>query len=308
MLTFQPYREMLLQIKQASFAFVPRAPDEEALLVIEGRTACVYQLRELLTDRLYALKVFKPASRDEHSVRVTEFLLLHPELQVFQREGRMCLTRYSAPDLVQTFPELEYAVLMPWNAAPTWAALVPDPQTSASYSREQALDLARAMASALWNLEALGAAHADLAGSKLALPRERMALQLLDPEGMFLPGRPLPGVLSQGTPGYRHRQPGPAGQCCRAGDRFAGAILLTELLTWWDPRVRARVADHAETLFRQEELQTDAALCWPAVRETLYGLSPDLLALFDRAWFSQSLADCPPLSAWGVRLLSSVAG
>jgi serine/threonine protein kinase len=311
MLKFQPYREMFLQIKRTTFEFMPHPlfPDDpQAIFVLEGGTAFIYQLRDLEKQRLYALKVFKPAYRDEHSMRVTEFLVLHPELRVFQIDGRICLTRYSAPDLVQTFPELEYAILMPWNTSLSWAGMMLNPQVSACYSREQALTLARATANALWNLEALGVAHADLAGSNLVPSQDGKQLQLLDPEGMFLPGKPLPKKLSQGSPGYQHRHLGPQGQCCREGDRFAGAILLTELLTWWNPRVRARVEEHAETLFRQEELQTRDAPCWPVVRDTLYTLSPKLLALFDQVWFSQTLADCPPFSAWSLILLSDFTG
>jgi len=74
--------------------------------------------------------------------------------------------------------------------------------------------------------------------------------------------------------------------------------LLAEILTWWDPHVRACVPDQAGTLFQPAELQTDTSRCWSEVRDTLWSMHPNLLTLFDQAWFSASLAECPDFVSW----------
>jgi hypothetical protein len=63
-------------------------------------------------------------------------------------------------------------------------------------------------------------------------------VELLDLEGVYISGIPSPKRLSHGSPGYQHCRLGRQGQWSPYGDRFAGAILLTEMLTWWNPVVR----------------------------------------------------------------------
>jgi hypothetical protein len=129
---------------------------------------------------------------------------------------------------------------------------------------------------------------------------------LLDLEGLYIPGVPPPPFCSQGSPGYQHRNPGPRGQWCPEGDRFAGAILLAEMLTWWNPSVRAQVADQADTLFQPAEPQTNTSLCLQEVRKTLLSMHPHLLSLFDYAWVSYSLVECPDFASWYSTLVSSL--
>lgn len=108
--------------------------------------------------------------------------------------------------------------------------------------------------------------------------------------------------------GYQHHNLGPKGQWCPEGNRFAGAILLTEMLTWWNPRVRAQVADHADTLFQPAELQKDdGSLCLKEVRKTLLSMHSNLLSLFDLAWVSSSLAECPDFASWYSTLVSDLS-
>jgi len=292
------------------FEFLPHPlfpDDKNTVFVLEGGTAFLYKIRNLDTKELCALKVFKRDSRNEHIAHVAALLARYPDLPALRSEQRVYITKTMYPELVHTYPEMEFAVLMPWISTPTWAGLLLNPLASATYTRDQACSLAQATADALWNLEAYGLAHADIAGSNLVPAPDRKQIQLLDIEDVYLPGMPPPPKLSQGSPGYQHRHLGPRGQWCPEGDRFAGAILLTEMLTWWNPRVRAHVADESETLFRPEELQLPDIACLQAVRDTLYTLNPELLTLFDQAWFSRTLVDCPPLSIWATTLSSNVS-
>lgn len=306
---FQPFRGMVLSLGQTRFEFLPHPlfpEDQKAVFVLEGGTAWIYQVRDCTTGALYALKVFKQAFRNAYSARLQAALAQYPALSALRAQERLCIQGGDYPRLVQEFPDIEYAIVMPWVSAPTWAGILQNPQASASYTPEQARQLAWATASALRSLEVNGLAHADIAGSNIALASDWQSLQLLDLENMYIPGMPPPPKCCHGSPGYQHRQLGPHGHWCPEGDRFAGAMLLTEILTWWNPRVRGRVPDGAETVFQPEELQGPENPCWRVVRDTLYTISPQLLALFDQAWFSPTLADCPPLSAWADALLQEL--
>ena len=304
---FQPFCGMFLPIGETVFEFLPHPSfpgEKENVFYLEGGTAFLYKVLNVDTGAPYALKVFKRGFRMRQIATLSAALARYENLPALRVEQRQCITRARDAELIRTYPEMEYAILMPWISTPSWAGLLLNPQFSSTYTFEQARTLARATASALSALEARGIAHADIAGSNLVPAADKQQVQLLDLENMYLPGLPPPQKKSQGTPGYQHQRLGPDGQWCPEGDRFAGAILLTEMLTWWNARVRARVPEDAESLFRPEELQTQEALCLPVVRDTLYTLSPRLLELFDQAWLSRTLEECPPLRAWAAALSS----
>lgn len=304
---FQPCRGMFLQIGETYFEFLPHPlfrSERDAVFRLEGSTAFIYKILDINTNELYALKVFKPTFRHKTIAAVNASLAHYTDIPALQGERRLCITKTTHQELTRAYPELEYAILMPWISAPTWAGLLLNSQFSSTYTSQQALSLARAAAGTFQSLENHGLAHADIAGDNLVPILDRLQIQLLDLENVYIPGIVPPEKKSQGTPGYQHKQPGPHGQWCPEGDRFAGAILLTEMLTWWNPRVRACVAEEVESLFQPYELQTSEAPCLQAVRNTLYTLHPQLLELFDQAWLSRNLADCPLLRSW-MEVLSS---
>jgi hypothetical protein len=246
----------------------------------------------------------KAAYRSKHIVHVAEMIRRASHILGLYLPDRIYLTMAEHSDLIKTYPDLEYAVLMPWLIGKTWSGFMQDPAASASYTKQQACTLATTVANLLRSLESIHLAHSDIAGGNIFLSPDLQRIQLLDLEGLYTPGVPPPPFCSQGSPGYQHRNPGPRGQWCPEGDRFAGAILLTEMLTWWNPRVRAHVADHADTLFPPAELQMQSLSYLPEVRKTLWSILPDLLHLFDQAWSSSTLSECPELEQWSRILVS----
>src|SRR5579884_1341394 len=212
------------------------------------------------------------------------------------------LTTETAPDAISVFPDLQYAIFMPWVDARSWSGLMQNKAASAAYRPANARTLALQTARVLRYLEAHHLAHTDIAGSNIFLAPGLNQVQLLDLEGMYYEGAIPPALPSRGSPGYRHpRLPG-NGQYCLAGDRFAGAILLTEMLTWCDPVVRALIADQSESLFQPQQLQTIDNPLWQAVRTSLSAIDASLLALFDQAWASSQLSDCPEFTRWNQHL------
>src|SRR5579883_2538982 len=208
-------------------------------------------------------------------------------------------------DLIAEYPALEYAVLMPWIDGQTWAGLMCDPAASARYTADHARTLALATAQVLWELETHHFAHTDIAGGNIILSPDYRQVQLLDIEGMYIAGIPAPKKYSLGTPGYQHRCLDKRGQWRPEGDRFAAAILLTEMLTWWEPYVRAQTPDEAETLFQPQELQVMKTPRWHIIRDTLWTICPDALPLFDQAWISRNLAECPDMATWAMCLIAA---
>jgi serine/threonine protein kinase len=274
------------------------------VFALEGGEALIYQVRSVMTQRLYALKVIKPAYRGEHVARTVKLIQRSARIPGLYLPDRICLTTADHPDLIKAHPDLEYAVFMPWLTGKTWSELMLDPASSARYTLQQASALAETVAHLLRKLESMQLAHSDISGGNIFLSADLQRLQLLDLEGLYAPTTPAPPFLSQGSPGYQHRNAGSQGQWCPEGDRFAGAILLAEMLTWWNPRVRALVDDHAGMLFQPAELQTDSSPCWSEVRNTLWFINPALLSLFDQAWFSASLAECPDFASWNSVLVA----
>jgi hypothetical protein len=309
MAIFRPHLRMALCIGTACYRFLPDpflVTEPDSVLMREGSEALTYQVQELGTGKPFALKVAKTSTRGKHIEQSIAALARCPEIPgLALARSRVCLTKAAYPRLIATFPELEYAVLMPWLQGRSWAGFLLAREQGDKYTAQQAMRLARATAQTLRSLEAYGLAHTDSAGSTIVLLPNFQGIEFIDLEGLYFPGASV-SRGSWGTPGYQHPHLGSPGQWCSAGDRFAGAILLTEMLTWWSPQVRALAAKEAESLFRPEELQKSGAPLWAMVRTTLEEICPPALELFDQAWASRNLGDCPTLAAWATWLQANL--
>jgi len=301
MAEFHPQQTTLLRIAPFTYTFAPHPlfPDDtEEVFAIEGGEAVIYQVLERETGKTRALKVSKPSFRSAHIASATAALAPYANLPGLHLARRTCLTRQQFPDLIAQYPDLEYAILMPWLAGRTWAGFLADRTAATSYTSLTAVRLAAALGQALWDLEAHGLAHTDIAGGNVVLSRDLTRVELLDVEGLYMPGSSRPSHISQGSPGYQHRALDQRGQWRPEGDRFAGGIMLTEMLVWADPFVRSLTPPEADTLFQPDELQEINTQRWVATRDAIWTICPPMLDVFDRMWASADLSDCPELSAW----------
>jgi hypothetical protein len=283
----------------------PVLPGEVSRVVREQATT--YQLRRIPDQTLWAMKVSNPGVRNPQIVQQTAYIRQFQHLPGLHSASRFCLTRDLLPELINRYPALEFAVMMPWIQGPTWAGFFSDGTISATYTRQQALELALSMAYILWNLEYHHLTHTDIAGDNVIVINPQR-VELIDLEGLYLHGAPLPARPSRGWRGYQHRRLDARGHCRPEGDRYAGAILLTEMLTWWKPLVRA--VTEGDALFDRGQQESLDLLNrrLTAVRATLHEMSPGLRPLFDRAWEAPDLADCPDFSLWVMALLQARAG
>jgi hypothetical protein len=308
----------------------------------EGRAGIVYQLLPSPTGRgaggegAMALKVFRARFRTPALVSQAEKLAAFADLPGLTVCRRAVLTPTRHADLLRREPDLTYAVLMPWIEGPTWVEVMLEKRP---LTPQQALDLARAFAQVLVRMEEQGLAHCDLSGPNVLLPMlaqldRRLAdrrrptvrgstVELVDVEGLYAPGLPRPEALPSGSAGYAHRT-AREGLWGPTADRFAGAVLLAEMLGWGDETVRE--ACYGETYFDPAEMpSTNSPLLkgegpgvravsllpageGPGVRLSIllsalarhYG--QPVADLFERAWRSETLADCPTFGEWLVAL------
>jgi hypothetical protein len=244
----------------------------------EGRAGIVYQL--LPADRSAgfqpaALKVFRARFRTPALVSQAEKLAAFADLPGLTVCRRTVLTPTRHADLLRREPDLTYAVLMPWIEGPTWVEVMLEKRP---LTPQQALDLARAFAQVLVRMEEQGLAHCDLSGPNVLLPmlagqtadrRPQTAyspsstVELVDVEGLYAPGLPRPEVLPSGSSGYAHRT-AREGLWGPTADRFAGAVLLAEMLGWGDESVRE--ACYGETYFDPAEMPAQGGANPPRYR------------------------------------------
>lgn len=280
--------------------------------VLSGQTAtvCWMESREAFHWRLqkragppnhFLLKVMKLNARMKRLSDLQDKLQAHySQVAGFQLDQRICLTRGNDAETLRQFPELEYAILMPWLAWKTWTGLVQalsNKQTQYSYTWQQAQQLSYATAQVLYAMEFKGHAHTDIEGRNILYDEHFRQVALVDLEGFYMRDLDPPVIANLGTSGYQHHETRRNGQWSIYGDRFAGAILLTEMLTLWSDDV---LRPGATTLFQQDELQ-EVKGDWhrDLVYQTLQRFgNPGLPELFRRAWDSPQLLMCPSLGEW----------
>ncbi len=270
-----------------------------------GRMATAYQLINVDApgDR-HALKVIKEKWRVPALVALAQKLEPLAELPGLAVCRRMVLNARQHGNLLRQHPDLLYAPLMPWMSGPTWMQIILEQRV---LSPKQSLALARTLAEVLTALEERGVAHCDLSGPNLiitSMPDDQelsppCSMALVDVEQLFGPGLDSPSLLAAGSPGYAHKA-SPKGLWSADADRFAGAILLTEMLGFCDDAVRRAAA--GESYFTPEEIQHDSARLQILRASLRVGWGEGILNLFDRVWTSEALCNCPTLGEWLVTL------
>lgn len=270
-----------------------------------GRMATAYQLVNVdAPDDRHALKVIREKWRVPALVGLAQKLEPFAELSGLAVCRRVVLNARQHGNLLRQHPDLLYAPFMPWMSGPTWMQVILEQRV---LSPEQSLALARTLAEVLTALEERGVAHCDLSGPNLIItsmpddqePDHSCSIALVDVEQLFGPGLGSPPMLAAGSPGYAHKA-SPKGLWSADADRFAGAILLVEMLGFCDDAVRRAAA--GESYFTPEEIQCDSARL-QILRASLGARWGEaILNLFDRAWTSEALSNCPTLGEWLVTL------
>ena len=309
-LAFEVGQELLIEGTSYRIAEHPAAPGIPHGQ--EGRQAIVYRVVTEGGDAR-ALKVFKPHYRSPALVAQAERIAPYAALPGLQVCRRTVLTPQRHQALLRQYPDLAYAVLMPWIEGATWCEVLTGGWT---LTPTKSLALARSLAKVLAVMERRGLAHCDLSGANVMLPEwgdfdrrapagtEDVDIVLVDVEQMYGPGMERPEKLPGASPGYAHRSASD-GLWGEWADRFAGAVLMGEMLGWCDEQVR-QAAGEGESYFNPDEMQQETTRYRLLIQVLEARWGHDVAAAFEQAWFSDTPATCPSPAAWTEIL--SVAG
>ncbi len=257
----------------------------------EGRKAFVYQLSGGPDQGLYALKKFKEAFRLPELVDICDQLARFARWPGLEVCNRVCLNAERHPDVLSAYPDLLYAVLMPWIGGSTWYDIVIG---ETPLTRLEALAYANATAQVLAAIEEAGLAHCDISAANVIINPNTQRAHLIDVEDLYAPGFSPPASLPAGTDGYAHHT-ARDGIWESEADRFAGAVIIAEMAGWFVPEIRHEAEE--EHYFAADEMQQDSPR-YRLMRDSLASITPPLADLFDAAWFSDALADAPRLREW----------
>lgn len=292
---FNPTLQTRLQINGTAYTFSPHPVVPALVWGQEGRRGIVFRMVEETRKGqgdAYALKVFRPVHRRHELVEIAAALSLHSELPGMEAAEQMVITRDEYPGVINAYEDLEYAVVMPWIEGATWFDLLNEKRKLTL--RESRL-LATHMARVLSTLEGNGLAHCDLSSANVIIDPTLTVLHLVDVDDFYGPEMPQPQGLPAGTSGYQHKTSRDAGQWGPYGDRFAGAVMMAEMLGWAHPGVRLR--SYGENFFDPTEMQKNNER-FRVLRGVLNIHDKRLAQMFEQAWRSQKLSDCPPLAEW----------
>jgi len=298
---FNPQISDCISINGTEYEFVKLevATAIEMVHVQEAGKAKVYKVVSS-NDRVseYALKVFFPEYQTSHTVKSDQQLARYKNVPGLRVCDRKVIKSKDDCLQVEQYSDLLYSVLMPWISGQTWSDVVGSQfkdQNSLTFTRLQSLNLAHLTAKVLASIERHGLAHCDIASGNVIFDLKRQLVELVDVEDMYGSGFVKSKNLPLGSMGYAHKS-ARNGIWCAEADRFAGAVLLAEMLCWYDPQVRQLV--ESDTYFIDNEEGQNCPR-YRALHKTLRSaFSPSLADLFKKAWFSERLEQCPKLNNW----------
>jgi serine/threonine protein kinase len=280
-------------------------------IVHTGRHSIVLRVVDERTQTPFALKVWRghspyaPTPEDistltRHLRKIDGFTWL---------EQTTILNHHQHSVLLDTYPTLNHAVLMPWFNQPTWCEFKffymnpqqPDKQNYFDQKKATAIDtlpFARAFVHMLAQMEERGCTHHDLSDSNILLNLEHNTVICVDIDDLSTNNRQSTTRAVCGTPGYQFH----SNQDSVANDRFAGALLLCEMLC-------LRAMKHAglydfDGFFTPYELDTRSTDClrYSTLFRALTELSPELCALFGRTWNAATPEEVPAFWEWALAL------
>ncbi|MCW5874906.1 MAG: SH3 domain-containing protein [Anaerolineales bacterium] len=261
-----------------------------------GRRATVYRVSSR-SGQAQALKVFTLAFRKQQIAQNAKVLNQFAKLPGLEAAHRYVLSQQVDGDLLSEHPDLQYAVLMPWVDGLTWQEIV---LSLRELTLSQSLLLAQNLTNILFTMEKRGMAHCDLSGPNVIVQFEPAPqTALVDLEDIYSEDIIESERKPSGSDGYAHLT-AHKGLWRAEADRFAGAVLIAEMLAWCDEEVRH--AAYGEQYFEPGEVQQEVER-YSILEEALerhWGL--EIASLFRKAWESKTLKGCPTFSDWQAAL------
>ena len=286
---FQPKVDQVLAVGKDRYEIEPHPMVPHLPYGQEGRMATVYKMRS--DGKNFALKVFKDAYRKPEILALSEKLKNYAVIPGLEACQRIVINPVELKTLIKSDNDLNFAVIMPWIEGQTWFDILTG---KTPLDKEQCERLAREFCRTMVSMEERSVSHCDLSAPNVILTNLDTVpkISLVDVEQLFGPTLEQPDMLLVGTPGYI-TDFDRSGFWSRFSDRFAGAILLAEMLCWHSEAVRA--ASWGDSYFDPVELQQ--------VVPVEAGSGEPIAELFDRVWKADSFETCPSFWEWN-RILS----
>lgn len=266
----------------------------------EGGRATVYRLES--GSQIRALKVFKSAYQTAQTALNAEQMAQYATVSGLGVCARVVLQpdNHNVPPLNE--PDLNWSVLMPWVEGTTWYDIITekDPQKR-DLNPATLRSIVQQFLNVLVELELNGIAHCDLSPGNLIVRLRPPEIDLIDVEEICAVGMPIPENIPRGTPGYAHKS-ATDGNWHPFADRFAGAVLLCEMISWSNPAIHTEY--FGDSYFAPDELQTDCPRYHRMIQVLQELGGPELAQMFERTWHATSLADAPAMWEW-VRALQT---
>src|SRR5574342_669267 len=144
-MTFEPEPGTRIHLKNDEvIEFLPLEVSGPASVFVyaeSGKEGTVYKVRK--EQEQYALKVFYPPYREKRLLENTDKLDRFKELEGFRVARRTVITPEGFSDLLNKFPDLKYAVLVPWIEGTVWGNLMLE--TTPSLQLENYVQIAHAL-------------------------------------------------------------------------------------------------------------------------------------------------------------------
>lgn len=289
---FDPEVGDRITVDGKTFSFVENLKAPGMVHAQEGGFGYIFHMMN--GSKEFALKQFKPDRRKPDVVVRNQQIAKLRDQQGLKVVDRSIVLPNS--ELTKLHPDLVYSIIMPWIRGKTWSNHLSERLV---LSPIQCLNLAKALITIITSLEEYQAAHCDLSSGNFVVEDESYQnIQLIDVEDIFSKEFVPPSYKILGSPGYAPDwiKNLPTGTYCAEGDRFAGAILLSEILCWQFYDVR-QAAFSESSYFQPNEIGTQCDRFRLLLRR-LGELNPSLADLLNQVWSSKSLESCPKLSMW----------
>lgn len=296
-MSFAPRVSDELELAGVTWILPPHPSAPHAAWSRAGSTSIIYRLddpdRSSARRPSRALKIFSPAYRGPLHAQRAQALADIGRLDGLQAAERVVLTAR-----MSEYPGLIGSLIMPWIEGHNWGDVV---RVRSTLLPEQASHFARALAGVLNALEERGLAHCNLSGGNVMISPQKAGgpptVQLVDLEHMFGPSFPEAQPPSPDTaPSSRLIEGKPAWRA--HADRFSGAIIIGEMLGWWDATVQQAAAE--TTYFSAVDV---ASVTLPSRAKTLLASLRNkwgerIASLFEAAWKADGPWNAPSFRDW----------
>ena len=296
-----------LTIRDKHYTFVPsRRSNDKVFIDGSGGRAAIYKLHCKETNTFHALKVFKAGVIDSYDrANFSFFQERLPEMSHFAWvKQRMLLNPDTDASLIANYPSLKNAIIMPWfelrKLDEIRSAIL---DGSLAITSQKSRHFAQLLAYALAELERQGIAHGDIAYSNILFDWERDELYIIDIEDMYHESLTKPATITKGggTNGYRFSDDFTSWS--PLADRFAGAIMISEILSLVNDECNEASAE--ESYLKQDEIKdrfNEDCDSYRTLYYTIEDINVKWSKLLHQAWNATNLNHIPTLTDWETAL------